>query len=55
MATKKMLLSSLIDSIIVKDMDIRIKFKVRLENFFDFTKEELVPKTIHHGVQGEGV
>ena len=55
MATKKMLLSSLIDSIIVKDMDIRIKFKVRLENFFDFTKEELVPKTIHHGVSGKGI
>ena len=55
MATKKMLLSALIDSIVVKDMDIRIKFKIRLENFFDFTKEELVPKTIHHGVPGKGI
>ena len=51
-ATKKMLLSSLIDSIVVKDMDIRIKFKIRLEDFLDFTKEEVLPKTIHNAVQG---
>ena len=34
-ATKRMLLSSLIDRIEVKDMDIRIKFKIRLEDFID--------------------
>lgn len=55
MATKKMLLSSLIDSIVVKDMDIRIKFKIRLEDFLDLSMEELPPKTIHNAVQGEGV
>lgn len=55
MATKKMLLSSLIDKIEVKDMDIRIKFKIRLEDFIDFTKEEVLPKTIHNDVQGERV
>lgn len=53
--TKKMLLSSLIDRIEVKDMDIRIKFKIRLENFIDFTKEEVLPKTIHNDVQRERV
>ena len=52
MATKKMLLSSLIDSIVVKDMDIRIKFKIRLEDFLDLSMEELPPKTIHNAVQG---
>lgn len=55
MATKKMLLASLIDRIEVKDMDIRIKFKIRLENFIDFTKEEVLPKTIHNDVQRERV
>lgn len=50
--TKKMLLASLIDRIEVKDMDIRIKFKIRLENFIDFTKEEILPKSIGFGVQG---
>ena len=39
-ATKRMLLSSLIDRIEVKDMDIRIKFKIRLEDFID--KKHLV-------------
>lgn len=37
--TKKMLLSSLIDKIEVKDGDINIKFKIRLEDF-------ILPKTI---------
>ena len=54
-ATKKMLLSSLIDRIEVKDMDIRIKFKIRLEDFLDFTSEDVLPKTTHNDVQGEGV
>ena len=51
-ATKKMLLSSLIDRIEVKDMDIRIKFKIRLEDFLDFTSEDVLPKTMHNDVQG---
>lgn len=42
--TKKMLLSSLIDKIEVKDGDINIKFKIRLEDF-------ILPKTIGSGVQ----
>lgn len=33
--TKQMILSTLIDKIIVKDDDITIKFKIRLDNFFD--------------------
>ena len=37
--TKKMLLSSIIDKIEVKDNDINIKFKIRLEDF-------ILPKTI---------
>lgn len=37
--TKKMLLSSIIDKIEVKDSDINIKFKIRLEDF-------ILPKTI---------
>lgn len=41
--TKKMLLSSLIDKIEVKDGDINIKFKIRLEDF-------ILPKTIGSGV-----
>jgi len=49
-ATKKMLLSSLIDRIEVKNDDIKIKFKIRLENFIDFTKEESLPKTGGSGV-----
>lgn len=51
-ATKKMLLSSLIDRIEVKDMDIRIKFKIRLEDFLDLSMDELPPKTTHNDVQG---
>lgn len=46
-ATKRMLLSSLIDRIEVKDMDIRIKFKIRLEDF-------ITPKK-HHETIGFGV
>lgn len=46
-ATKRMLLSSLIDRIEVKDMDIRIKFKIRLEDLIDFDK--------HHETIGFGV
>lgn len=42
--TKKMLLSSLIDKIEVKDGDINIKFKIRMEDF-------ILPKTIGSGVQ----
>ena len=49
--TKKMLLASLIDRIEVKDLDIRIKFKIRLEDYIDCTKEEELPKTIHNDVQ----
>lgn len=41
--TKKMLLSSLIDKIEVKDGDINIKFKIRLEDF-------LLPETPYSGV-----
>ena len=41
--TKKMLLSSLIDKIEVKDGNINIKFKIRLEDFF-------LPETIYPGV-----
>lgn len=41
--TKKMLLSSLIDKIEVKDGDINIKFKIRMEDF-------ILPKTIGSGV-----
>lgn len=41
--TKKMLLSSLIDKIEVKDEDINIKFKIRLEDF-------LLPETPYSGV-----
>ena len=33
--TKQMILSTLIDKIIVKDDDITIKFKIRLDNFLD--------------------
>lgn len=33
--TKQMILSTLIDKIIVKDDDITIKFKIRLDNFWD--------------------
>lgn len=33
--TKRMILSTLIDKIIVKDDDITIKFKIRLDNFLD--------------------
>ena len=51
MPTKKMLLSSLIDRIEVKDMDIRIKFKIRLEDFFDLAVEdENYHETMHEGV-----
>lgn len=46
-ATKRMLLSSLIDRIEVKDMDIRIKFKIRLEDFITRKK--------HHETIGFGV
>lgn len=46
--TKKMLLSSLIDKIEVKDGDINIKFKIRLEDF-------ILPKTIGSGVQEQRV
>ncbi|MBQ6806629.1 MAG: recombinase family protein [Lachnospiraceae bacterium] len=49
-ATKQMLLSSLIDRIEVKDSDIKIKFKIRLEDFADFEadirKENSVLKSI---------
>lgn len=41
--TKKMLLSSLIDKIEVKDGNINMKFKIRLEDFF-------LPETIYPGV-----
>ena len=34
-ATKQMILSTLIDKIIVKEDDITIKFKIRLDNFWD--------------------
>ena len=33
--TKQMILSTLIDKIIVKDDDITIKFKIRLDDFLD--------------------
>lgn len=44
--TKKMLLASLIDKIEVKEMDIRIKFKIRLEDFMDFSEEEKYHESI---------
>lgn len=47
-ATKRMLLSSLIDRIEVKDDDIKIKFKIRLEDF-------MVLETIDSEVQGKRV
>ena len=44
-ATKRMLLSSLIDRIEVKDDDIKIKFKIRLEDFVVLeTIDSEVPK-----------
>lgn len=48
---KQMLLSSFIDKIIVKEDEVKIKFKIRLESLID--QEKLVPKTIHDAVQGE--
>lgn len=46
--TKKMLLSSLIDKIEVKDGNINIKFKIRLEDF-------LLPETPYSGVPEPGL
>lgn len=53
--SKKMLLSSLIDKIEVKDGDINIKFKIRLEDFINKTASKtgrrlILPETIGSGV-----
>ena len=48
--TQKMLLSSLIDRIEVKDMDIRIKFKIRLEDFLNLAVDEQKHHETMHGV-----
>lgn len=59
METKRMILSSLIDKIIVKDDDITIKFKVRLEDFMVIEDIEpdknLVHETMHGVVPKQGV
>ena len=53
--TKKMLLSSLIDKIEVKDGNINIKFKIRLKDFIHKTSSEagrrlILPETVGSGV-----
>lgn len=48
---KQMLLSSFIDKIVVKEEEVRIKFKIRLDEFLE--QEKLVPKTIHDEVPGQ--
>lgn len=42
MQTKQMILSTLIDKIIVKDDDITIKFKIRLEDYMDTSMDNSV-------------
>jgi DNA invertase Pin-like site-specific DNA recombinase len=52
--TKQMLLSTLIDKIIVKDEEINIRFKIRLEDYIDISAEDSVENSVHES-GGSGV
>lgn len=54
-AAKKMLLSSLIERIEVKDSDINIKFKIRLNDFLTTSDDDFTNGTIGDGVQKPGI
>jgi DNA invertase Pin-like site-specific DNA recombinase len=52
--TKQMLLSTLIDKIIVKDEEINIRFKIRLEDYIDISAEDSMENSVHES-SGSGV